>query len=114
MSLARPRSLTLCSLRAGEIKQRGAEAVLLEQSHIDLQAIVEVEADFVFALGQHLVDSRICEDMVGDGIDVFLRRETVGERQQEVEIADGFLAAAQRTGGRDRSNPFRHISGYAR
>src|SRR5260370_28805335 len=42
--------------------------------------------------------------MLGDGVDMLLRGEAVGERQQQVKIADGFFSAAQGTCRRDRSD----------
>src|SRR5712692_11648580 len=39
--------------------------------------------------------------MFGKGVDVFLRSMAVGERDQKIQVADSFFAAAQRTRGRD-------------
>ncbi len=58
---------------AGEIEQRRAEAVFLEQAHIDLQAVVEGEADFVLAVRQNLIDAGIFQDVLGERVDVLLR-----------------------------------------
>ena len=89
-------------LRAGEIEQRGAEAFLCEEAHVDLHAVGEQEADFVFAVGQHLLDARELQDVLRR----WRRRSSAmswpaAQGDEEIEIADGFLAAAQRAGGRD-------------
>src|SRR2546430_4260424 len=49
----------------------------------DALPIFQRETHFVLAVRQHLIDSRILQDVFGDGIDVLLRREAVRKRSEE-------------------------------
>ena len=86
-------------LGAGEVLQRGAVGFGGQQAHVDLQAVAEIEADLVFALGDDAVDAGIGGDVFDGGRGVF--RLAGGAGDEQVEVAGGFAAAAQRAGGRD-------------
>ena len=58
ISLARPRSATLCSFEPGEVEKRGAKIFFFEQAHVHLQAAFEQHAHLVFAVGERLADAR--------------------------------------------------------
>ena len=97
-------------LGAGEIQKRGAEIFFFEEADIDLQAAGQGEADFVFAVGEDLIDARVSEDMFGDGVDDVLAVSGIGfffsHGDEEIQIANGFFAAAERAGGRDAFHRF--------
>ncbi len=82
-------------LGSGEIEERRAEAFLVEQTHVHLEAAVEGKAHLVLAMRQNLIDAGIFQDVFGDGVDVFLRGVAVGQGQEQIEIADSFPATAQ-------------------
>ncbi len=84
-------------LRPGEVEQRRAETLLFKQTHVDLQPILQREADLVLAVRQRLVDTRKLKNVLGQGIHVFLRRVARAKRQQQIQIANGLLAAPKRT-----------------
>ena len=50
-------------LRAGEIDQRCAEILRLEQAHVHLQPVDQAEAELIFALRQHLLDGPVAQNM---------------------------------------------------
>ncbi len=90
--------------RSGEVQQSSAKALLIKQPHVHLDTGVQREANFIFAVRQNLVDSRVLQNMFGDGVDVLLRSEAVGKRKQQVKIADGFFSPAQGARRRDGSD----------
>src|SRR5579862_6196962 len=96
--------LNVVFLRAGEVQQGCAETVLVEQAHVDLQAVVEIKADFVFALGENLIDSRKGQNVRGDRVNVLLSGEAIGQREQKIEVSYGFATSSQRTRWSDRLN----------
>ena len=51
-------------LRSGEIDQRGAVVLRFEQAHVHLHAVLQEEADLVFAVRQHLLDLRVGQDVL--------------------------------------------------
>ena len=101
-------------LRSGEIEQRGAKAFLFENPHVDLQSVLQNEADLVLAVRQRLVDSREFENVLRDRFDGFRRVLSGRERDQQVEVADRFLAAPQRSRRRDRLDRLSEGRGCAR
>ncbi len=92
-------------LGAGEIDQRSAVTFGLEQAHIHLQPLGHAKAHFIFAASQHLLEFAIAENVFLDGFE-FLGFGFRRVGQQKIEIADGFLPAAQRTRRRNRSDGF--------
>ena len=93
-------------LRAREIHQRRAKVLLLQQPDVHLQSIRQREADFVLAMRQLLVDVRKFQDVLRERVHVFLRSESIRERNQQIQIANGFLPAPQRTCRRHRIHSF--------
>ncbi len=88
------------SFRSGEVLHGGAEGFGRKQAHVDLQAAAQVEADLVVAADDDVHERRILRD-VGNGLlaSCFGGAGLAGD--EDVEIADGFAAAAQGSGGRD-------------
>ena len=87
-------------LGAGEILHGGAEGFRRQQAHVHLHAAAQTKADFVFAAGDDLHEARKFDDV----LDQFFASGVIAAGfagDQNVEIADGFASAAQRTGGRD-------------
>ena len=87
-------------LRTGEVLQRRAIGIRRKGADIHLQAVAEFEADLVIALGQDLHDAGKAQDLF-DQIGALLVVDAAGAGDQHVEIANGFAAAAQRSGRRD-------------
>ena len=86
-------------LGAGEILHGGTVAGAGEEADIDLEVVAEGEGDFVGSAGHELVDKGEGGDVLdGGGDDVGFAGGAGGE---EVEVADGFAAASQGTGGGD-------------
>ena len=76
-------------LASREILHGGAEAFFGESADIDLQAFTaDFGTGFVFAVSQHFVHFRICEEAL-EG------RSGIGSGYQEVKIAYRFTAAAE-------------------
>ena len=87
-------------LGAGEVLQRRSVAGARQQADVDLEIVAEGEGDLVLAFGEELVDERKGGDVLdGGGDDVGLAG---GAGDEQVEVADGLAAAAQRAGGGDR------------
>ena len=93
-------------LRAREIHQRRAKILFFEQAHVHLQPICQPEADLVLPMRQDLIDIRKFQDVFGERIHMFLRRESVCQRHQQIQIAYGFFPAPQRACGRHRIHRF--------
>ena len=55
---------------------------------------------------QLLIDVRESQDVLGQSVHMFLRRESVRQRHQQIQIPNGFFAATQRTGRGDRVHAF--------
>ena len=91
-------------LGTGEIDQCGAVACRLEQAHVDLQTTRQAEADLVFASSEHVLDLAVRQDVFAQRIGFGCRVAAGRQRNQQVEVADRFLGAAQGTRGRDRSH----------
>ena len=91
-------------LGAGKVLQGSAIGGGGQQAHVHLQAQVEVEADLVFAFGDHVVDAGVGGHVFngGRGMPRFAGRTGC----QQVEVAHGLAPAAQRTGRRDVVNSF--------
>ena len=87
-------------LRSGEVLHGRAERLRRQQAHVDLHAAAQVEADLVVAAGDDVHQRRILRD-VGDGLLAAFFGGAGFAGDQDVEIADGVAAAAQRSGGRD-------------
>ena len=88
-------------LRSGEVLHGGAERFGRQQADVDLHAAAQVEADFVVAAGDDVHERRILGD-VGDGLlAAFFGLVQAPAGDEDVEVAYGFAAAAQRSGGRD-------------
>ena len=86
-------------LAAGEVLEGRSVAGAGEETDVDLEIVAEGEGDFVLAFGDELVDE-------GEGRDVLDGcRDDVGfacgSGGEEVEVADGLAAAAERAGGDD-------------
>ena len=88
-------------LRAGEIKESCAEVFLCEHTDVYLKSAAEQDADFVFTVREGLIDSRILQNVFGDGIHVFLLVLSGTHSDQEVDVAYGFASPAKRAGGSD-------------
>ncbi len=73
--------------------QRGAVAGAGQQANVYLEAVAEVEADLVLAFGEEFVDERKRGDVVDGGGDDF--GFAGGPGDEEVDVADGFAAAAE-------------------
>ena len=86
-------------LGASKILERGAEGFGREQAHVHLHVIRELHADLVFALDQHLSDAGELDEVVSGA------REIAAGNQQ-VEIAHGLAAAAQRARRLDALDAF--------
>src|SRR5712691_6187436 len=82
--------------RTGKVQKRRAKIFLFEHSNVDLQAVSQRKADFVFAVRQRLVDPGKFQDVLGEGVDLLLRGMPVGQCHQQIEVADGFFPSAQR------------------
>ena len=81
-------------LAAGEVLQRGAEALVLERAHVHLQTLAsELHAGLVDAAPQHLVRLRIRGHAIH-------RRHGIRSRHQDVEIADRLLTPPKTARGR--------------
>ncbi len=89
-------------LRAGEIEERGAKTIFVEKAHVHLQPAFEQHADFIFAVRERLHVSRIFQNVFGHSVDILLAILPGAHRDEQVEVADGFAAAAQRACRRDR------------
>ncbi len=63
-----------------------------------------MKADFVFAVRQLLVDSRIFQDVRGDSVHIFLLVVPGSHGHQQIQITDGFATAAQGTSRRHGLN----------
>ena len=87
-------------LRSGEVLHGRAERFRRQQAHVDLHAAAQVEADLVVAAGDDVHQRRILRD-VGDGLLASFFGGAGFSGDENVEIADGLAAAAQRSGGRD-------------
>ena len=102
MSFARPRKRDVVLLRAGEIEQRRAEAFLFKQAHIHLQAAAEHELTLFSPCASFCSMPGYFRNMFGDGVDVLLFVVPGPHGHQQIEIADGFASAPQRSRRRDR------------
>src|SRR5712664_1139264 len=87
--------------RAGKVKQRGAEVLFFQQAHVNLQSVLQREADLVFSVRQRLIDAGKRKDVLGERVHVLLRRVAIGEGEKKIEIANGLFASAQRARRRD-------------
>ncbi len=87
---------------AGEIKESGAEVFFREHADVHLESAAEQDADFVFAVREGLIDSRIFQNVFGDGVHVFLFVASRAHGDKKIDVADGFASAAQRAGRGDR------------
>ena len=84
---------------AGEVLEGGAVGGTGEEADVDLEVVAEGEGDLVLAAGVELVDEGESGDVFdGGGDDRGLAGRAGGK---EVEVADGFAAAAERAGGSD-------------
>ena len=63
---------------AGEVEQGSAEIFLVEQAHIDLQAIAQRETDFIFAVSQGLVDAGVFKNVIEATSSTFFWEEWPG------------------------------------
>ena len=86
-------------LGPGEILERGAEGFGREQPHVHLHVIRELHADLVFALDQHLSNTGELDEVVSGASEV-------AARNQQVEVAHGLAAAAQRARRLDALDAF--------
>ena len=93
-------------LRSREIEQRGAVAFLFENANIHLHSTLQEKADFVLAVRELLRDFGARENVLRDGFDGFGFVFVRGDGYQEIEVAHGFLAAAQRARGSHSLNWF--------
>ena len=84
--------------RPGEVEQGSAAIFRLEQAHVHLQARAQPEADLVLTLRQRLRVFRERQNVLRERVHVLLG-VLARERNQQIEIADGFLAAAERSRG---------------
>ena len=76
----------------GEVLHRGAVAFLRKHAHVHLNPFeAELHASFIFAFGEHFAYFRVLHEAIENGL-----RLRVADKQ--IEVADGFLAAAERTG----------------
>ena len=82
--------------RPGKIKQGSAEVFFFEHSNVDLQSILQREADLVFSVRQRLIDAGKCKDVLGERVHVLLRRVAIGKGDKQIEIAHGLFAPSQR------------------
>ena len=89
-------------LGAGEVLERRAIGFRRKQAHVDLQAVGEMEADLVLAFGDDVVNAGIGGDVIDRGAGVLGRAGRAGD--QQVEVAGGFAAAAERAGRCDFFN----------
>ena len=92
----------MCDFEPGEVEQGCAEAFLFEHAHVHLHAAFEQHAHFVLAVGELFLDARIFQEIFGHGVDVALLVAPRLHGHQQVEVADGFASAAQRTRRGDR------------
>ena len=80
-------------LRAGEVLQRGAEALARDEPQVGLEAAPEQHARLGFAVGEHPLD----ELVAGEGL-----HERAGRAgREDVEVAAGLAAAPQAADHRD-------------
>src|SRR6266581_2770865 len=68
--------------RAGEIEQGGAKVFFFEQSNVNLQSVLQREADLVFSVRQRLIDAGKRKDVFGDRVHMLLRRVAIGKSHQ--------------------------------
>ena len=87
-------------LAAGEILHGSAEGFRRQQADIYLHAVAQLDADFVLALRQRLQDAGEGEDARDERLALLAVGGSLAG-DQDVEVADGLAAAAQRAGGRD-------------
>src|ERR1700753_2641359 len=86
-------------LAAGEVLQGGSVAAAGKEADVDLKIVAQGEADFVLSLRYQLIDEGKSGDVFdGCADDV---RLAGGAGDEEVEVADGFAASAERAGGGD-------------
>ena len=102
--MARPRSDDVVFLRAGEVEHRGAVVFGFEQAHVHLQIVCRRKLSFVFAVRQNLLDLFVGQNVLRQRFDLAGGVLPGASVTQQIEVADGFLAAAQRTGRSDRAN----------
>ena len=84
--------------RAGEILHGGAEGFGRQKAHVHLHAAAQTKADFVLAAGDDFHQAGKFDDV----LDQLLAGGVIAAglaRNQDVEVADRFASAAQRTGG---------------
>ena len=86
-------------LGAGEVLEGGSVAGAGEQADVDLEVVAEGEGDFVLAFGEEFVDEGEGGDVLDCGGDYVGLAGGAGD--EEVEVADGFAAAAEGAGGGD-------------
>ncbi len=86
-------------LGAGKVLERRTVALGGQQADVNLEASGDVEADLVFALGNYVVNAGIGGDVLDGGFSVLRGAGRTGDEQ--VEVAGGFAATAQGTGGSD-------------
>ena len=100
------------SLGSGEILHGRAERFRRKQANVHLEIVAQAKADFVVALGDDAHQRWIFRD-VFDRLLALFRAAASRARNQDVEIPDGFAAAAQRAGRRDlvEAGKLREISG---
>src|SRR6266581_6737443 len=77
--------------RAGKIKQGSAKVFFFEQAYVDLQPVLQREADLVFSMRQRLIDPGKRKDVLGKHVHVLLRRMAIGKRDQQIQVTDGLL-----------------------
>src|SRR6266481_6581873 len=94
--------------RAREIQQGGAKVFFFEQPDVNLQPVLKREAHLVLSMRQRLIDPAKRKDMLGKRVHVFLRGVPIGKRNEQIQIANCFLASTQRT---RRSNRLDRLSG---
>ena len=87
-------------LRAGEILHGRPKRLRRQQAHVHLHAVAVPEADLVLSLRDHVHQPGKAEQMFDDLLPRFCL-DAGFARDQDVEVADGFASAAQRSGGRN-------------